>query len=182
MNFLFFVAYIGETLSNSGHFIGTKGSKEDNEVKETNQTSKPLLNENLSKEENELIQNVIDQGFKISPDKVLAIGKMPNGKIVWIEEGKLGERASGLAHILDKRENDFISRGISKDKVAEFVIEVITHGKKIGIQGSRKPPRDVFEYNYKEQTIYLAVSISDNGYVVGTNFTNKNRINEEKEK
>lgn len=27
---------------------------------------------------------------------------MTDGKIVWIEEGKLGERASGLAHIWEK--------------------------------------------------------------------------------
>ncbi len=47
---------------NSGLFTGTKGSKEVDEVKETDQTLKFLLNPRLSEEQNELIQNVQNQG------------------------------------------------------------------------------------------------------------------------
>lgn len=159
---------------NSGLFVGTKGDKQ------ANQTSKPLLNKNLSKEQNELIQEVIDKGFKISPEKVLGIGKMTDGKIVWIEEGKLGEKASGLAHIWEKRGSDFTARGISKEEIPEFIINAVTIGTKLGIQGNQKAPRDVFEYNYKGVRMLLAVSISSNGYIVGANFTNESRIKKEK--
>ncbi len=132
-----------------------------------------MLNANLSKEKNELIQNVIEQGLKISPDKVLDIGRMQDGKIVWIEEGKLTDKPSGLAHILEKHSKEFSSLGIPKNEVPKFVIDVITKGSKVGIQGNHKEPRDVFEYNHKGKMIYLAVSISSNGYVVGANFTTK---------
>lgn len=46
---------------------------------------------------------------------------MPNGKIVWIEIGKLGERASGLAHILDKHNNELNNLGISNKDVPSFI-------------------------------------------------------------
>ncbi len=158
---------------NSGLFAGTKGSKEVDEVKEIDQTLNSLLNPRLSEEGNELIQNVQNQGLKISPDKVLNIGKMPNGKIVWIEEGKLTDKPSGLAHIWEKHSKEFSSLGIPKNEVPKFVIDVITKGSKVGIQGNHKEPRDVFEYNHKGKTIYLAVSTSNNGYIVGANFTTK---------
>ena len=158
---------------NSGHFTGTKGSKETDEVKKINQTLKSLLNLRLSEEQNELIQNVQNQGLKISPNNVLGIGKMPNGKIVWIEEGKLTDKPSGLAHIWEKHSKEFSSLGIPKNGVPKFVIDVITKGSKVGIQGKHEEPRDVFEYNHKGKIIYLAVSISSNGYVVGANFTTK---------
>lgn len=54
---------------------------------------------------------------------------MTDGKIVWIEEGKLGEKASGLAHIWEKRGSDFTARGISKEEIPEFIINAVTIGK-----------------------------------------------------
>ncbi len=154
---------------NSWLFIGTKGNKE---IKEVNQAKKVLRNEKLSEEKNSLIQNIQDRGFKISPDKVLDIGKLPNGKIVWVEVGKLTNKPSGLEHIWERHSKEFSSLGISKEEVPEFVINVVTNGNKVGTQGNQEP-RDVFEYNHKGKIIYLAVSISNNGYIVGANFTTK---------
>ena len=158
---------------NSGLFIGTKGSKQENKA------SKPLLNQNLSKEKNELIQKVIDQGHKISPDKVLDIGTMPNGKIVWIEIGKLGERASGLAHILDKHNNELNNLGISNKDVPSFIIKVLAKNKVVGIQGEQNDfPRSIYETEVNKKIVYVAISVLENGYIVGANLISKYKIKE----
>lgn len=157
---------------NSGLFIGTKGGKQDN------QASKPLLNPNLSKEKNDLIQKVKDQGYKIFPDKVLDIGTMANGKIVWIELGTLAGKPSGLAHILE-HEVEFKNVGILKENIPSFIINVVTKGKHVGYQGNGPTPRDVFKAQINNKDIYLAVTISSNGYIVGANITKISKFKED---
>ena len=46
-----------------------------------------------------LIDEVVANGDKISPDKVLMITRDPSGKIVWMEEGN---SSSGLQHIVGR--------------------------------------------------------------------------------
>lgn len=157
---------------NSGLFVGTKGDKQ------ANQTSKPLLNKNLSKEQNELIQEVIDKGFKISPEKVLGIGKMTDGKIVWIEEGTLSGKPSGLAHILE-HEGEFKTIGVSKENIPSFIIDAVTTGQHIGHQGNGPLPRDVFKTKVDGHDAYIAVTISNNGYIVGANVTKPGKFKED---
>ena len=87
---------------NSGHFTGTKGSEyHKNEVNDNslrskrNSSSTPMT---LPKETSEhyskrkLIKEVIQKGEKITSKNVLSIVKLDDGKINWVEVGKVGKK------------------------------------------------------------------------------------------
>ena len=112
-----------------------------------------------------LIDEVISNGDKISPDKVLLIGRDQAGKIVWIEEGN---DSSGFQHILDEHGNDFNNIGISEDKIPEFVMEAVSQGTIVDYQGKRNP-RPIYEFEYNGETYRVAVQVGSNGYIVGAN-------------
>ena len=112
-----------------------------------------------------LIDEVISNGDKISPDKVLLIGRDQAGKIVWLEEGN---NSSGLKHIIDEHGTDFDNIGISVDEIPEFVMEAVSQGEIVDYQGKRNP-RPVYEFEYNGETYRVAVQVGSNGYIVGAN-------------
>ena len=80
-------------------------------------------------------------------DDVVAITKDPSGKIVWLEKGKLGDRASGLAHILDKHSDDIKNQGISKEEIPQYIMRAIKYGKIVEKQGRHGRP--IYEFKYE---------------------------------
>ena len=126
-----------------------------------------------SGEGKDLIDEVVARGDKISPDKVLLIGKDPSGKIVWLEEGN---NSSGLQHIIDEHPSDFSDIGISKDEIPVFVMNAVTQGTIVGTQGKRNP-RDIYEFEYNGETYRVAVQVGSNGYIVGANPSIRKRSN-----
>ena len=61
-----------------------------------------------------LISEVQANGDKINPDDVVEIAKDESGIIIWLENGLLNGKPSGLLHILDAHESDFNNKGISE--------------------------------------------------------------------
>jgi hypothetical protein len=123
------------------------------------------------KEKQELIAEAQDNGVKISSDKVVEIGRDPNGKIVFLEEGGVNPRTnkeSGLAHVM-KHKDEFTAAGIPEDKIAEVVHRAATEGKYTGYYQGKPPGRPIFEVQYGGQTHYITVSVGDNGFIVGAN-------------
>ena len=112
-----------------------------------------------------LIDEVISNGDKISPDEVLLIGRDQAGKIVWLEEGN---NSSGLQHIIVEHGNDFNNIGISEEEIPEFVMEAVSQGQIVDYQGKRDP-RPVYEFEYNGGTYRVAVQVGSNGYIVGAN-------------
>lgn len=112
-----------------------------------------------------LIDEVIANGDKISPDKVVMITKDPKGKIVWLETGN--ER-SGLQHIIDKHEKEFNGKGIANKDIPNYVLEAVHQGNVIGLQGKRDP-RTIYEFTYNGVKQRIAVQVSSNGYIVSAN-------------
>ena len=51
-----------------------------------------------------LIDEVVSQGYKISPEKVVLITRDPTNKVVWMETGNA---KSGLAHIIARHGKEF---------------------------------------------------------------------------
>lgn len=112
-----------------------------------------------------LIDEVIANGEKISPSKVLLITRDPYGKIVWLETGN--ER-SGFEHIIQEHGHQFYAKGLSKEDIPDYVLEAVYQGRIIGTQGKREP-RTIYEFTYNGIKQRLAVQVSSNGYIVGAN-------------
>ncbi len=112
-----------------------------------------------------LIDEVISNGDKISPDKVVMITRDPNGRIVWLEKGNDN---SGLQHIINEHGHEFNGRGISNEDIPDYVLEAVYQGNIVGSQGKINP-RTVYEFVYNGVTQRIAVQVGSNGYIVGAN-------------
>ncbi|BAZ14960.1 hypothetical protein NIES4071_68300 [Calothrix sp. NIES-4071] len=115
-----------------------------------------------------LIAELVELGIKHTPEKIICIARLANGKIVFLEEGKPGRRGSGLAHILEQHKEDFARRGIYEDEIPLAVMAAVTTGTFLMYQGTVQP-RHVYEVIFNGERQYIAVSVSDNGYIVGAN-------------
>lgn len=115
-----------------------------------------------------LIQEVKNRGEKISEEDVIGITKCPDGKIVWLEKGHLGAKPSGLAHILDAHESNFNAKGIDTQNIGDFVLTSVSKGKVVGYQG-KGTGRPFYEVTYNGETYKVAVTVGENGYIVGAN-------------
>ncbi|MFI9811371.1 WXG100-like domain-containing protein [Saccharothrix variisporea] len=123
------------------------------------------------REKRELIEEAQRDGVKLDPDKVVEIGKDPNGKIVFLEEGGVNPRTgkeAGLAHVM-KHKDEFVAGGIPEDKIAEVVHRAATEGRYTGYCQGKPPGRPIFEVEYGGQKHYVSVSVGNNGYIVGAN-------------
>ena len=128
----------------------------------------------LTASQQALVDQLLGQGVKVSPEKIVAIMKTPEGKTVWLEKGKNSfdpGKPSGLAHIVEGHGGEFAQRGISEAQIPEVVSEAITQGRIIGHQGNAIPPRPIYEFEYNGKTLKLAITIGDNGFIVGANFS-----------
>ena len=109
----------------------------------------------------ELIDELARNGVKHSPEKIVAIGRDPDGRIVFLETGS---PSAGLEHILQKQ-RQFAQRGVGQDQVADYVLTAVTKGKVVGMQRTRP----IYEFQWNGTTHRLAVTVGDNGYIVGAN-------------
>ncbi|EJL02578.1 adhesin/hemagglutinin, HecA family [Pseudomonas fluorescens Q2-87] len=101
-------------------------------------------------------------GTKITPENVVDIRRLPDGRTVWLENGT---DAAGLQHIYKRHEVDFINKGISRDDIPNVVMNALERGKVVGTNGSANVYR--ITYNGVEQNI--AVGVGSNGFVVRAN-------------
>jgi hypothetical protein len=106
---------------------------------------------------------------KHNPEKIVKIAKKADGKIVFLEEGKSGKRGSGLLHILERHKEDFAKRGISEDEIADVVITAVANGIFLGYQGTVEPRREIYEVTFNGKKQFIAVTVGNNGYIVGAN-------------
>lgn len=112
-----------------------------------------------------LIAETQAQGLSISPDKVVGITKDPSGKIVWLERGRGGSGGSGLEHIIEQHGKQFNGRGISNSELPGYLLRAVSTGTIVGMQGSRP----IYEFTYNGVRHRVAITVSENGYIVGAN-------------
>lgn len=115
-----------------------------------------------------LIAEVQSHGDKINPDDVIGIAKDKKGKIIWLEKGTLDGKPSGLQHILDAHQNNFNSKGIETEDIADFVLTAVAKGEIIGYQG-KGIGRPIYKVTYNGTEHKVAVTVGSNGYIVGAN-------------
>lgn len=119
-----------------------------------------------------LIAELSQAGINHTPEKIVRIAKLADGKIVFLEEG---DDRRGLQHILAKA-NQFAKVGIAQDEIPDAVMEAAITGTIVGYQGkSHDRPRAIYQFIFKGERKYISLSVSDNGYIVGANPRTKPR-------
>ena len=108
-----------------------------------------------------------------SEEDIIFIVRQQNGKIAWLENGN---DSVGLKHIKHEHSKEFQNIGIKDDLIPELLKEAIVHGKIIGYQKTTNIfPRKVYEVEFMGKIIKIAISISDNGFIVGANPINREK-------
>ena len=114
----------------------------------------------------EVVGEIVHSGRRISPENVVEARRLPDGRSVWLETGN---DTAGLQHILKEHGPEFAQRGIAEGDVGRFVMDAVENGTIVGYQG-RGTGRPIYEFVDGGVTHRLAVTIGDNGFVVGANF------------
>jgi len=102
-------------------------------------------------------------GIKHTPETILQIAKLPDGKIVFLE---IGDSRSGLQHILNNHRNQFAEKGIAEIEIPDAVIAALVQGAIVGYQS---PNRPIYEIQFKGIIQRIAVTVGSNGYIVCAN-------------
>ena len=118
-----------------------------------------------------LIDELKQNNVKFKLADVLFVTRDKTGQIVWLEKGHPG---AGLKHILDGdgetpgHAADFErAYGITRDKVPDFLREVVSHGEVISSVLKPVRGRMGFErvYSYRGMK-YILAGIGTNGFIV----------------
>ena len=112
-----------------------------------------------------LLHELSERNEKFNAEDVVAIAKNKEGQIIWLENGKGN---AGLLHILGRHKKEFAERGVSENKIPEYLLKAVSEGKIIGYQG-RSKTRPIFEFEYDGETQHVAITIGSNGFIVGAN-------------
>ena len=112
-----------------------------------------------------LLDEMANSGAKYNPDDIVAITKTADGKLVWLENGT---DTAGLNHIITEHADDFLYKGITKEQIPEYVMNALENGKIVGYQG-RGTGRPIYEFTYNGEIHKVAITVGDNGFVVGAN-------------
>lgn len=98
-------------------------------------------------------------------DELTATTRNSSGKVVFLETGN---SKAGLQHIVEEHGSQFAQMGLSEAQIPGVVMKAVSEGKLVGYQGSGSG-RPIYELNINGQPQRIAVTVSDNGFVVGAN-------------
>lgn len=63
---------------------------------------------------------------------------------------------------------EFEAIGVSESEIPSFLMKTVKEGRMIGYQG-RGLGRPIYQVSYKEREVKVAITIGENGYIVGAN-------------
>ncbi|WP_367372617.1 DUF637 domain-containing protein [Pseudomonas lini] len=112
-----------------------------------------------------LLDELIANGVKFTPENVIATARSSSGKVVFLETGN---SKAGLQHIIEEHGSQFAQMGVSEAQIPGVVMKAVSEGKLIGYQGSGAG-RPIYELTINGQQQRIAVTVGDNGFVVGAN-------------
>ena len=112
-----------------------------------------------------MLDELAANGVKFTPQNVIATGRSANGQVVFLEAGNA---KSGLQHIVTEHAKDFATVGISESQISSVVMEAAINGRLVGYQGAGTG-RPIYEITFNGQMQRIAITVGDNGYVVGAN-------------
>ena len=102
---------------------------------------------------------------KFTPDALVATGRNPSGQVVFLESGNA---KAGLQHIVEQHGADFAKIGVPESDIPSVVMRTVTEGKVVGYQGAGQG-RPIYEILLHQQNQRIAVSVGNNGFIVGAN-------------
>ena len=112
-----------------------------------------------------LLDELTANGVKFTPENVIATTRSPSGKVVFLETGN---SKAGLRHIIEEHGSQFAQMGVSEAQIPGVVMKAVSEGKLVGYQGSGVG-RPIYELTINGQPQRIAVTVGDNGFVVGAN-------------
>lgn len=114
------------------------------------------LNANKSLKPQELLDELAKSNVKYNPEKVIAVVKTVDDKLLWLEQGN---HTSGLVHILERHANDFAVQNITD--IPQLLSDILkTSPVKTGSNA-----KGLFaDYVFNENT--YRVAYGTNGYIV----------------
>jgi len=113
----------------------------------------------------QLLTELEKTGTKLTPENVVAISKLNDGRIVFLEQGN---SSAGLAHILEQHGSQFAQMGISEKEVPNVVMKAVTEGNLVGYQGTGTG-RPIYELVINGKQERFAITVGKNGFIVGAN-------------
>ena len=111
-----------------------------------------------------LIARLQAAGTVFSRKDLLWIATMPGGKLAFLETGKA---SAGLIHVISGHGAEFVDNGIALKDIPDFIQQALTVGKVVGQQ--RDAGRPIYELMYNGVLRHVAITVGDNGFVVGAN-------------
>jgi hypothetical protein len=110
----------------------------------------------------QLLDELERQGIKHNPDDIVEIGRNDAGQIIFLENGS---SRAGLRHVTERHAAEFANIGVPEDKIGRLVFSAVTEGRVVGMQRTRP----IYEVAFEGRTYRVAVSVGDNGFIVGAN-------------
>ncbi|MFI2286931.1 hypothetical protein [Streptomyces niveus] len=87
----------------------------------------------------------------------------PGLALAWLEKGNVH---AGLVHIIFRHAGEFATAGVRVEDIPALVKTALNQGKRVGTQGTGRP---IFEVSFNGKIQQVAISVGDNGFVIGAN-------------
>jgi filamentous hemagglutinin len=72
-------------------------------------------------------------------------------------------------YVIQEHGQEFAAGGINTEQLPQVLMEALTSGKVVGYQG-RGLGRPIIETTVNGQPIRVAITVANNGYIVGANY------------
>ncbi|WP_353887592.1 hemagglutinin repeat-containing protein [uncultured Acinetobacter sp.] len=124
----------------------------------------PAIRQKINQKDIEYLKN---NSIKFNEKDLVSTIRAPDGKVVFLESGN--EKA-GLLHVLKAHQKDFENIGVKAENIPSVLMEAVKGGKIIGYQG-KGTGRPIYETVINGEKRAIAISIGNNGFIVGANPT-----------
>ena len=123
-----------------------------------------------------LLAELTANGVRHTPGNVIAIGRDWQNRVVWLETG---DSRSGFTHI-QRHSDEFAANGIAAEDIPALLMEILLKGRIIGHTRADRPEqetrRPVFAWGRNDEVGHYAVTVGNNGYVVGAHPINLRKV------
>lgn len=112
-----------------------------------------------------LLDKLTAAGVKFNKADTIWIAEYakPGLALAWLEKGNVH---AGLVHIIFRHAGEFATAGVRVEDIPALVKTALNQGKRVGTQGTGRP---IFEVTFNGKIQQVAISVGDNGFVIGAN-------------